>query len=133
MAQQQLVREERSLGELFTELAGEMSTLVRQEVALAQTEVTVTASKAGKSIGSLVVGGAVAYLGLMSIAAAVVLGLAHFIPAWAAALAVGVVILVGSYALIASALAKLKALDPVPNRAIESIKEDAKWLKNEVM
>jgi len=133
MAQQQLVREERSLGELFTELAGEMSTLVRQEVALAQTEVTVTASKAGKSIGSLVVGGAVAYLGLISITAAVVLGLSHFIPAWAAALAVGVVILVGSYALISSALANLMALDPVPNRAIESIKEDAKWLKNEVM
>ncbi|MBA2737221.1 MAG: phage holin family protein, partial [Pyrinomonadaceae bacterium] len=37
MAQQQVVKEERSLGDLFSELASETGTLVRQEVALAQT------------------------------------------------------------------------------------------------
>ena len=40
MAQQQMVKEERSLGELFSELASETGTLVRQEVALAQAEMT---------------------------------------------------------------------------------------------
>ena len=48
MAQQQLVKEERSLGDLFSELASETSTLVRQEVALAQTELTQKATVVGK-------------------------------------------------------------------------------------
>ena len=58
MAQQQMAKEDRSLGELFAELANETGTLVRQEVALAQAEVVHKATKVGKNVGSLVVGDA---------------------------------------------------------------------------
>ena len=134
MAQVQMANSnsERSLGELFTELAGETGTLVRQEIALAQVELTQKATKAGKNVGMLVVGGAVAYAGVLTLIAAVVLGLATFIPAWLSALIVGVVIAVVSYFMISNALAELKKTDPVPHEAIEKITEDAKWLKNEI-
>ena len=55
MAQQKLVTEERSLGDLFSELAAETSTLVKQEVALAQTELIQKATVVGKNVGFLVV------------------------------------------------------------------------------
>lgn len=42
MAQQQMMRQEASLGELFTDLADKTSTLIRQEAALVQTELTAT-------------------------------------------------------------------------------------------
>jgi hypothetical protein len=134
MAQVQMANSssERSLGELFTELAGETGTLVRQEIALAQAELTRKATKAGRNVGMLVVGGAVAYAGVLTLVAAVVLGLATFIPAWLSALIVGVVIAVVSYFMISNALAELKKTDPVPREAIENITEDAKWLKNEI-
>jgi len=132
MAQQQLAKEERSLGELFSELANETSTLVRQEVALAQTELTQKATRVGKNVGFLVVGGAVAYAALLAVIAAVIIGLANFIPAWASALIVGAVVGIASYLLISSALSALKRTSLAPTQTVESIKEDAQWLKNQV-
>ena len=82
--------------------------------------------------GSLAVAGAVAYLGAMALTAGVILLLAMFIPAWVSALGVGFVIAGISYFMITSALAKLKAIDPVPTRSIASLKEDARWLKKEM-
>ena len=132
MAQQQLAREERSLGDLFSELAGETGTLVRQEVAFAQAELTHKATKAGKNIGYLVVGGAVGYAAALAIIAGVILLLAVVIPAWLAAMLVGIVIGGVAYFMITSGLEQLKKTDPLPRNTIETLKEDAKWLKKEV-
>jgi hypothetical protein len=132
MAQPVVTKEERSLGDLFSELASETSTLVRQEVALAQTELTKKATKVGKNVGFLVVGGAVGYAALLAIIAAVIIGLANFIPAWASALIVGVVVGIVAYLLISSALAALKKTDLTPRDTVETLKEDAQWLKNQV-
>ena len=132
MAQQQMAKEERSLGDLFTELATETGTLVRQEVALAQTEIVYKATKAGKNVGYLVVGGAVAYAAALAVIAGIVILLANFMPAWLSAMLVGVLIGGAGYFMIASALAELKKTDPMPRNTIETIKEDAQWLKNQV-
>jgi amino acid transporter len=132
MVQQQIVKEERSLGELFSELATETSTLVRQEVALAQTELTQKATRVGKNVGFLVVGGAVAYAALLAVIAAVIIGLSYFVPAWAAALIVGVIVGIAAFILISSALSALKRANLAPTQTVESIKEDAQWLKNQV-
>jgi hypothetical protein len=132
MAQQQMAKEDRSLGDLFAQLANETSTLVRQEVALAQTELTHKATKVGKDVGFLAIGGAVGYAGVLAMIAGVIILLARVIPAWASALAVGAVIAVAAYFMISSAIASLRKMDPVPRNTIETIKEDAKWLKKEV-
>ncbi len=142
MAQQQLVKEERSLGDLFSELATETSTLVRQEVALAQTELTQKATSVGKNVGFLVAGGAVGYTALLVILAAVVIGLTQLISnlsgwqtitsAWIAAAIVGLVVGIVAYVLVTSALAKLKNTELTPRQTVETLKEDAEWLKNQV-
>lgn len=132
MAQQQLVKEERSLGDLFSELAAETSTLVRQEVALAQTELTQKAVTVGKDVGFLVVGGAVGYAALLALLAAAIIGLAVFVPPWAAALIVAVVVGIVAFLLISSALKSLKETTLTPRQTVETLKEDAEWLKNQV-
>ncbi len=76
----QTSRDDRSLGELFKDLSHETSTLVRQEVALAKTELTQTATEVGKDVAFLAVGGAVAYAGLLAILAAIILALALVLP-----------------------------------------------------
>ncbi len=129
---QQIINNERSIGELFTELAGETSTLIRQEVALAQAELTQKATKAGKNVGYLAVGGSIAFVGFQALIAALIIGLAYVIPAWAAALLVGVIIVVAGAIFIVSALNSLKSMDAVPRQTVETIKEDGKWLKNQV-
>jgi MFS family permease len=132
MAQQKLAVEERSLGDLFSELAAETGTLVRQEVALAQTELTQKATSVGKNVGFLVVGGAVGYAALLALLAALIIGLANFVPAWASALIVGVVVGIVAFLLISSALKSLKETELTPRETVKSLKEDAEWLKDQV-
>ena len=134
MAQQQmqLQKDERSLGDLFSELAAETGTLVRQEVALAQVELTSKAARVGKHVGFLAVGGAIAYAGLLAVLAGIIIGLSYFIPLWLAALLIGAVVAGAAYAMISSALAALKETSLTPAETVESIKEDAQWLKNQV-
>lgn len=132
MQSQKMVKEERSLGDLFSELMGETSTLIRQEVALAQVELTNKAAIAGKNVGYLVVGGAVGYAAVLVLLAGVVAILANFIPLWLSALIVAAVVGVVAYMLINSALTELRKTDLAPHETVRSIKEDAKWLKDQV-
>ena len=64
---------ERSVGELFNELATETSTLVRQEVRLATSELAQKAAHAGRYSQRIAVGAAMALVGLMTLAGAIVL------------------------------------------------------------
>ena len=129
---QQLMKEERSLGDLFSELASDTGTLIRQEVALAQVELTQKATKVGKNVGYLVVGGAVAYAASLALLTALIIGLGTMIGYGFSALLVGVIVAVAAGILIMSALNALKNTDVAPRQTIETIKEDAKWLKDQV-
>jgi len=130
--QMQIQNDERSLGDLFSELAAETGTLVRQEVALAQVEITGKATRVGKQVGYLAVGGAIGYAAMLAIMAGIIIGLSNFIPAWVAALLVGAVVGATSFFLISSAIERLKETNLKPEESVESIKEDAQWLKNQL-
>ena len=133
MAKEQMAREEKSLGDLFTDLASNTGKLVRQEVALAQTELTNKATTAGKNVGFLAVGGLVGYAALLGVLAAVILLLGNYMPVWLSALVVSLVVGIAAAFLIMSAIKGLKNMDPVPRETIETLQEDATWLKKEVM
>jgi len=122
----------RSLGELFTELANETTTLVRQEIQLAKTEMTQKATKAGRDIGYIAAGAGVAYVGLIVLAFAVVYILDLFLPLWAAALIVGLVIAGIGYMLVQRGLTELRRVDLTPQQTIETLKEDTEWVKDQV-
>ena len=124
-------RDGRSLGELFSELAQETSTLVRQEVDLAKTEMGEKASRVGKDVGFLAAGGAVAYAGLLAILAGVIVVLDTFLPLWLAALLVGLVVAAVGYFLVKKGLDALKREDVAPRQTIETLKEDGQWIKDQ--
>lgn len=124
-------REEPSLGELFARLASDTSNLVRQEVALARTELTQKASAAGRDVGILGAGGAIAYAGFLVLLAAAVIVLDLFMPLWLSAIIVGLIV-VGIGAVLAQrGLSALKRASLVPEQTIETLKEDAQWAKEQ--
>lgn len=125
-------REERSLGELFAELTRESSTLVRKEVELAKTELTDKATKAGRNIGFLAVGGAVAYAGGLALVAGIILLLGQAISLWLSALLVGLMVAGVGYFLVQKGLTALKQTDMVPHRTLETLKEDKEWVKDQI-
>lgn len=129
---QETIKDDRSLGDLLSELAGETGLLVRQEVALAQAELTQKATSVGKNVGFLVVGGAVGYAALLALLTAAIIGLAYFVPLWLAALIVGLVVGIVALVLISSALKALKNAELKPNQTVDSLKEDAQWLKKQM-
>lgn len=141
-AQNTINKDERSLGDLFSELASETSTLVRQEVALAQSEITRKAVVVGTQIGYLVVGGLVGLLGVLALLAALIIGVGQLISrlldvspmtgSWISALVIGLIIAGIAAFLVASALKTLRETSLAPRQTVDSLKEDAQWLKDQV-
>ena len=124
--------DQRSLGELFADLARESSTLIRQEVELAKVELSTKAARTGRDVGFLAVGGAVIYAGFLAILAAVVIVLAaNGVPWWLSALLVGLVVLGVGYYLVQQGLSRLRERDMAPHQTIDSLKEDARLVKGE--
>jgi hypothetical protein len=119
-----------SVGELIGEISDDLSKLFRQEVALAKAEVKQEAGKAGKAAGMLGGAGFAGYLAVLFLSFAIVYSLGNVIGDGWAALLVAVVWGIIAAVLAASGRKKLKDVDPVPHRTVDTLKEDAKWLKN---
>jgi xanthine/uracil permease len=127
------LRDERSLGDLFSDLSRETTTLVRQEVQLAKAELTQSATEAVRGIGMLVAGGAVAYAGLLFLLLAIVFGLIEAgWDAWLSALVVGLVVVVIGAVLVLRARESLKPANLAPQKTVETLKEDAAWAKEQI-
>jgi len=126
------MKDERSIGDLFSELANETGTLIRQEVALAQAEMTAKLTRAGKNAAFVAAGGAVGFAAFLTLLAAVVAGLSYFMPVWLSALIVALVVGGVAYYMISSSLTELKRNSLAPNETVTTLKEDAQWLKNQV-
>jgi uncharacterized membrane protein YqjE len=122
---------ERGTAELVKRLSSQVSTLVKQEVELAKAELTEKGKKAGIGAGMWGGAGVAALLALGSLTAFLILVLALAMPAWASAL-----IVTALWAAVASVLAFLgrermnELGKPVPEKTIDTVKEDVQWLKN---
>lgn len=119
-----------SVGELIGNISDDLSRLFRQEVELAKAEVKVEAAKAGKAGAMLGGAGFAGYLAIVLLSFAVVFGLSNVMdPGWAALIVAVVWAVIGAI-LYARGRSKLKTVDPMPRRTVDTIKEDAQWLKN---
>ena len=120
--------ENRPLGDLATDMAN----LVRQEVSLAKVEITQKAKHVGRNVGYLVIGGAVAYAALLAIMAAIIMLLAKVLPGWGSALIVGAVVGGIGWMLIGKAMLALQQTELTPRETVETLKEDATWMKQQI-
>jgi len=120
-----------STGELVSQLSQEMSQLVRDELRLAQVEVSGKAKKAGIGVGMFGAAGLLALYGVGVLIATAILALALALDAWLAALIVGVVLL--AVAGIAALLGKKRVTEaspPVPTLAVDNVKEDVDAIRH---
>lgn len=123
---------ERSIGELVSDLMRDMSSLVRQEVNLATTELTNKATRVGRDAVMLVAGGLVAYAGFLVLLGALVLGLALFIPLWLSALIVALVVLGIGYVLVQRGLSDMRQVDVTPRQTVRTVRENVEFVKGRV-
>jgi uncharacterized membrane protein len=121
------------IGELFKQLSDDLSTLVRQELKLAQVEMTEKGKKAGVGVGMVGGAGVVGLLALGAFTTCLIAALSTGMEVWTASLIVTVV-----YGVVAGVLALsgkdrvTEAIPPVPEQTIETVKEDAQWAKTQL-
>jgi hypothetical protein len=127
---QSAVAQEASAGELVKQLSEQVPRLIRDELKLAEYEMTRKAKRAGRGAGMFGGSGLLALYGVGCLLAAAIIGLAGVLPAWAAAL------IVGGPLLAAAGLAALlgksqvsKATPPVPEQAVQSVRADVEEIK----
>jgi len=119
-----------STAELVRTASEQLSTLVRDELALAKAELSGKAKHAGKGIGLFSGAGVAALYGLAVLLATAVIALDLVMPLWLAALLVGVLLLIiaGILALVGRRQVK-QGVPPTPDEAVASIKADIETVK----
>src|SRR3569833_287032 len=119
-----------STADLVGSLTEQLGTLVRDEVRLAQAEITQKAKRLGVGAGLFGGAGLVAVLGLNALITAGILGLAHVLPGWLAGILVAVVLfaVAGVLALIGRKDVQ-QAAPPLPTETLASVQADVAAVK----
>jgi uncharacterized membrane protein YqjE len=122
--------DDRSVGELVQALSQQTSTLVRQELRLAQSELQEKGKRVGIGAGMFGGAGLVALYGVGALMAAAIIGIGTLLEPWIAAAIVGVVLLAVAGVLALTGRKQVeRGTPPVPEQAIESAKRDVDEIK----
>jgi Putative Actinobacterial Holin-X, holin superfamily III len=127
------------LASLVSEVAADVTRLVRQEVSLARTEIRTEAAKAVRGARSVAIAAVALHMVAILASAGGVLALAKVLASrvpvladWATAIAAGAVavpwLLIGLI-LMGSGRRRLRRLSPIPRQTIQSLREDVAWLR----
>jgi uncharacterized membrane protein YqjE len=121
--------DQRSLGEIVSDVTQDLTTLIRQEIDLAKTELKEEGSKAAKGAGMLGGAGLAGYFTVLFLSVTLMFVLDEFLELWLAAL-----IVTALWALVTAMLAivgknKLQASRPQLPQTQETLKEDVRWAK----
>jgi hypothetical protein len=130
-----------SIPDLLRELRDESSTLFRQEIALAKTELKEKTSKLSRNAIYLVAGGVIAYSGLIFIllgvvgligAGLVAAGMEAATAAWVSPLILGFIVAIIGAAMLMKGKRTLAEESLVPEKTLQSLKEDTSWTRAKI-
>jgi uncharacterized membrane protein YqjE len=121
---------EPSTKELVGQLSGQVSRLVRDELRLAQIELTQKAKRAGVGTGLIVTALLLGFFVLASLVSAAIAAWALILPVWAAALIVaGCVLVLAALAGLVGLAQVKRGSPPIPEQAVASVRDDVAAVK----
>lgn len=118
------------VGSLVREVAEDLSTLLRQELQLAKVETKQEVVEAGKAGGAFGGAGLAGWMTVLFASLAVMFALGAVMPLGWAALIVAVIWGIAAAALFVTARNRMRAVNFVPEKTVETVKEDVQWLQN---
>jgi len=121
-----------SLSALLSGIVGDAQELVRKEIALARQEVREEISAAKDAGIALATAGVVLAIGGLFLLVTLALGLADLFdwPSWAGFGLVGLVSAIVGAVMLSSARHRLQQVHPIPERTVETMKENIEWIKD---
>jgi hypothetical protein len=123
---------QRTVPELLGNIVDNIQQIIRSEFRLAKAELQEKASRASKPATTLGAGFLLGLYGLGFLLLAAVYALSMVMAAGLAALIVGGVLALVAIALVTSSAKKLKALNPAPERTIQTLEENVQWAKDQI-
>ena len=124
---------ERPIGDLLSDLASQVSTLVRREIELARTEIASSLMQVGRGAGLTGLGGVLIHAGLLALLAAGMLGLVQAgIDPWLAALIVGLLVIGVGIVITSIGLKQVQTTDMAPRQTVASIRRDVEYVKEQI-
>jgi len=134
MAEHTTVKREPLLGfgELLARTGRDLAELVRCEVELARLEIAEEARDIARASAVLIAGAIAAFLALLLLLFAAAWGLAEVMAPGFAFLLVGGVVAILAVVLILAGRTRLARIDPVPQQTTTTLKEDARWARQQL-
>lgn len=120
--------EERPLGRLLADLLNGVTTLVRQELRLAQAEGSEKLTSAAIGVAAILAGLLIANCALLILLQALVIALADYMPDWLAALVVGGVVAIVAFVAIWQGKRQLSADKLAPRRTIRTVRDSTEMV-----
>ena len=125
-------RSDRRVASLLSDLANQIGTLVRQEVALFKAELVEKLGMIGRGAGAIAAGALIALSGWLALVAAAILGLSIVLAPWLAALIVGVVLIGIGGALLYFGKSRFDSHALAMRRTLGSLREDESWVREQL-
>lgn len=127
-----MTEREASVGNLVSSIVGDVQTLARQEIALAREEIKEELDTAKSAAIKLGIAAGVLVVGALFLLVALALGIAALFdwPAWAGFAVVGLIFAIVGGVLLVLGQNDAKQIKPVPEKTVETMKENVEWIKD---
>jgi Flp pilus assembly protein TadB len=122
--------DEASLPQLITQLSEQTSSLLRDELRLAQAELKVSAKQSAFAGGLFGTGAVLAMFGVGTLLATAIIALDLVLPLWSAALIITAAVFIAAAVVTFIGKQRLQRARPLPERAIENVKRDIHEVKD---
>jgi hypothetical protein len=119
----------RSVSDVLQDILRNVQDILRSEVRLAKAEIRQEATQAASSALWVMVGIVGVLSGWMFLLWTAAYALAAIMPVWAAALVIAIAMAGAGSVLIATGIRRFTHVKPIPERTIESLKENLEWMK----
>jgi uncharacterized membrane protein YqjE len=123
---------QRTVTDVLQDIVGNVQEIIRAEFRLAKVETKEKARKASGPATMLGVGAALGVYGLGFVLLAAVYALSQVIAAWLAALIVGAVLAIAAAILVNTGKKALKRIGPLPEKTVQTVKENVQWTKDRI-
>jgi hypothetical protein len=125
------VPDDRPVTALIADLVEDSTTLVRQEIALAKSELSQKLSQVSGGAISMAISGGLGFAALLMLLECIVFALMEVagLPGWLSTLIVAVLTGIVAFLLFEKAKSNLKVANLTPDRTVDSLRRDAELLK----
>jgi acyl-CoA reductase-like NAD-dependent aldehyde dehydrogenase len=120
---------DRSISDVLQDILRNVQEILRSEMRLAKAEIREEAKQAASSALWVTVGVVVLLSAWMFLLWTAAYALAAIMPMWSATVVIAIAIAGAGGALIAIGIRRFTQVKPMPERTIESLKENLEWMK----